>query len=46
MLQDKYIGLGLAISSSLFIGVSFVITKKGLIDATRGEPQGKRLYLG
>ncbi|KAG0141332.1 hypothetical protein CROQUDRAFT_68423 [Cronartium quercuum f. sp. fusiforme G11] len=33
LLEDKYIGLGLAISSSLAIGTSFIITKKGLIDA-------------
>jgi len=33
MLEDKYIGLALAISSSLAIGTSFVITKKGLIQA-------------
>ncbi|KAH7037834.1 magnesium transporter NIPA-domain-containing protein [Microdochium trichocladiopsis] len=33
MLDEKYIGLGLAISSSLAIGTSFVITKKGLIQA-------------
>ncbi|KAI2612565.1 DUF803-domain-containing protein [Hypoxylon fragiforme] len=31
MLDEKYIGLALAISSSLAIGTSFVITKKGLI---------------
>ncbi|KDN46272.1 DUF803-domain-containing protein [Tilletiaria anomala UBC 951] len=31
--RDKWIGLGLAISSSLAIGTSFIITKKGLIDA-------------
>ncbi|KAF2120259.1 magnesium transporter NIPA-domain-containing protein [Lophiotrema nucula] len=30
MMEDKYIGLSLAISSSLAIGSSFVITKKGL----------------
>ncbi|KAL1859604.1 hypothetical protein VTK73DRAFT_7528 [Phialemonium thermophilum] len=30
MLEDKYIGLALAITSSLAIGTSFVITKKGL----------------
>jgi magnesium transporter len=29
--QEFYIGLGLAISSSLFIGSSFIIKKKGLI---------------
>lgn len=33
MLDEKYIGLGLAISSSLAIGTSFVITKKGLMQA-------------
>ena len=33
MLADKYIGLGLAITSTLAIGTSFVITKKGLNDA-------------
>ncbi|KAK9464776.1 magnesium transporter NIPA-domain-containing protein [Lipomyces arxii] len=32
-LEDKYIGLGLAISSSLAIGTSFIITKKGLMDS-------------
>ncbi|KAK1828443.1 hypothetical protein QBC39DRAFT_265000 [Podospora conica] len=31
--MDRYIGLGLAISSSLAIGTSFVITKKGLMQA-------------
>ena len=30
MIQDKYIGLALAITSTLGIGASFVITKKGL----------------
>ncbi|KAL5454550.1 hypothetical protein PMIN07_007468 [Paraphaeosphaeria minitans] len=30
MLEDKYVGLILAVSSSLAIGTSFVITKKGL----------------
>ncbi|GAA6064285.1 hypothetical protein JCM10212_000951 [Sporobolomyces blumeae] len=30
---DKYIGLALAISSSVAIGTSFIITKKGLISA-------------
>ncbi|KAI7370353.1 DUF803-domain-containing protein [Hortaea werneckii] len=30
MVEDKYIGLGLAVSSTLGIGASFVITKKGL----------------
>ncbi|EFP84049.2 uncharacterized protein PGTG_09762 [Puccinia graminis f. sp. tritici CRL 75-36-700-3] len=31
--EDKYIGLALAVSSSLAIGTSFIITKKGLMDA-------------
>lgn len=35
MIQDKYIGLILAMSSSVFIGLSFIITKKGLINAQR-----------
>lgn len=30
MLEDKYIGLALAVTSTLGIGASFVITKKGL----------------
>lgn len=33
MLEDKYIGLVLAITSTMAIGTSFVITKKGLMDA-------------
>ncbi|KAK4218075.1 hypothetical protein QBC37DRAFT_16855 [Rhypophila decipiens] len=33
MLEEKYIGLGLAVTSSLAIGTSFVITKKGLTQA-------------
>jgi len=34
MVDDKYIGLILAVSSSLAIGTSFIITKKGLNDAS------------
>ncbi|PNS15162.1 hypothetical protein CAC42_8163 [Sphaceloma murrayae] len=34
MVEDKYIGLALAVTSTLAIGSSFVITKKGLIDAS------------
>lgn len=30
MIEDKYIGLALAVTSTLAIGTSFVITKKGL----------------
>lgn len=33
-MEDKYIGLALAISSSLAIGTSFIITKKGLMDTS------------
>lgn len=33
LIDDKYIGLALAICSTLAIGTSFVITKKGLNDA-------------
>ncbi|KZL83778.1 duf803 domain membrane protein [Colletotrichum incanum] len=33
MLDEKYIGLGLAMASSLAIGISFVVTKKGLMQA-------------
>lgn len=38
MMEEKYIGLGLAMTSSLAIGTSFVITKKGLNQA--GETHG------
>ncbi|KAG2003516.1 DUF803 domain membrane protein [Coprinopsis cinerea AmutBmut pab1-1] len=33
MVEDKYIGLALSISSSIAIGSSFIITKKGLNEA-------------
>ncbi|KAI9831022.1 MAG: hypothetical protein M1819_005260 [Sarea resinae] len=33
MIEDKYIGLALAILSTMAIGTSFVITKKGLMQA-------------
>ncbi|KAF5543707.1 DUF803 domain-containing protein [Fusarium mexicanum] len=33
MIEDKYVGLALAMTSALAIGTSFVITKKGLIQA-------------
>jgi hypothetical protein len=32
MVEDKYIGLALALSGSLAIGTSFIITKKVLAD--------------
>ncbi|KAL6720423.1 hypothetical protein ACLMJK_002345 [Lecanora helva] len=34
MIEDKYIGLALAILSTTAIGTSFVITKKGLLEAS------------
>ena len=34
MVEDKYIGLALAILSTMAIGTSFVITKKGLIESS------------
>lgn len=34
LVEDKYIGLGLAIVSSVAIGTSFIITKKGLMSAS------------
>ena len=33
MVDDKYIGLALAVSSSIAIGTSFIITKKASPDA-------------
>ncbi len=40
-MEEKYIGLGLAMSSSLAIGTSFIITKKGLINAQNQGYEGK-----
>ncbi|KAF9443476.1 DUF803-domain-containing protein [Macrolepiota fuliginosa MF-IS2] len=40
MVEDKYIGLALAVSSSLAIGTSFIITKKGLNDAAERSSYG------
>ncbi|KAI0673732.1 DUF803-domain-containing protein [Trametes maxima] len=37
MLEDKYIGLALAISGSIGIGSSFILTKKGLIQASNAS---------
>ena len=34
MIQDKFVGLALAILSTMAIGTSFVITKKGLLEAS------------
>ncbi|GMT21047.1 hypothetical protein PFISCL1PPCAC_12344 [Pristionchus fissidentatus] len=49
-LSDFYIGLGLAVSSSLFIGTSFIIKKKALIklastDCTTRASEGGYGYL-
>ncbi|TFK70816.1 DUF803-domain-containing protein [Pluteus cervinus] len=40
MVDDKYIGLGLAMSSALLIGTSLIITKKGLNDAGERNAYG------
>ncbi|KAF8648914.1 hypothetical protein AX16_006136 [Volvariella volvacea WC 439] len=40
MVEDKWIGLALAVSSSLAIGTSFIITKKGLNDAAERNSYG------
>lgn len=45
-MDSKYIGLGLAISSSLAIGTSFIITKKGLIDASQRQGYGSEDSFG
>ena len=41
MVEDKYIGLTLAISSSLAIGTSFILTKK--VSSVRTGYPGARL---
>lgn len=41
MVDDKYIGLALAILSSLAIGTSFIITKKGLMDTLKRTGSGR-----
>ncbi|KAI4526714.1 magnesium transporter NIPA-domain-containing protein [Schizophyllum commune] len=40
MVEDKYIGLALAVSGSIAIGTSFIITKKGLNDAGERNVHG------
>ncbi|KAJ2933187.1 hypothetical protein H1R20_g3920, partial [Candolleomyces eurysporus] len=42
MVEDKYIGLALAVSSSLAIGTSFIITKKGLNEAANKSVYGQQ----
>ncbi|WVW78377.1 hypothetical protein I302_100331 [Kwoniella bestiolae CBS 10118] len=37
MIEDKYIGLGLALGGTFLIGSSFIITKKGLNDAAKKD---------
>ena len=39
-MEDKHVGLVLAILSSFLIGTSFVLTKLGLIDAARNSMGG------
>ncbi|KAG5727473.1 Magnesium transporter NIPA2 [Termitomyces sp. T112] len=39
MVDDKYIGIALAVSGSVLIGTSFIITKKGLNDTARRNAQ-------
>ncbi|KAK1921629.1 magnesium transporter NIPA-domain-containing protein [Papiliotrema laurentii] len=42
MVEDKYIGLGLALGGTFLIGSSFIITKKGLNDAAKQEQWNAR----
>lgn len=45
-MEDKYIGLALAVSSSLAIGTSFILTKKGLTDTSnKGGSNAGHQYL-
>ena len=37
--KDFWVGLGLAVSSSLFIGTSFIVKKKGLLRVARNSNQ-------
>jgi magnesium transporter len=32
---EKYMGLALSLASGILIGISFIITKKGLLDANK-----------
>jgi len=45
-LAEFYIGLGLAVSSSIFIGSSFIIKKKALIKLASGSEFGQRASEG
>lgn len=45
-LLDFYIGLGLAVSSSLFIGSSFIIKKKALIKLSHSADISQRASEG
>lgn len=45
-LVDFYIGLGLAVSSSIFIGSSFIIKKKALIKLADTYQNGNRASEG
>lgn len=44
LIEDKYIGLGLAISSSLAIGTSFILTK-GTYGCSRSRLSRRRLRI-
>ncbi|KAJ3044889.1 hypothetical protein HDV00_000171 [Rhizophlyctis rosea] len=39
-MDDKYVGLLLALSSSVLIGTSFIVTKMGLMDCTKTQGAG------
>lgn len=43
--KDFWIGFGLAVSSSLFIGTSFIVKKKGLLRVARNSNQRAGLFL-
>ena len=42
--KDFWIGFGLAVSSSLFIGTSFIVKKKGLLRVARNSNQRAGLF--
>ncbi|EIN09076.1 DUF803-domain-containing protein [Punctularia strigosozonata HHB-11173 SS5] len=44
MLEDRYIGLALAVSGTVAIGTSFIITKKGLNDASHANGKASEGY--
>ena len=42
--KDFWIGFGLAMSSSIFIGTSFIVKKKGLLRVSRNSNQRAGLF--